>query len=626
MSSHTDSKLGTAPVEAGPMLESVRGRKSIHIEASKVNDTTLEETISTDIESDFNHSDEESDDEEEDEEWEERLRILNDSHILKEVACFFLHPEAPIGKDAFACARCYFDRASAPVVQEEEGEERARIFEETKALKSLAVDYMHPELPVKTTDPTIFGRNYFSRPSAPEQEQQELAEEREYVLAEAKQLKKLAVDYMHPERPVVTEDPTLFGRNYFSRYSAEEQEMGPGERDLVLNDMKQLKKFAVHYMHPELPVVTEDPTLFGRNYFTRASAPSQENDVNDRDMIMEDMKQLRKLAIDYMHPERPVVTEDQTLFGRNYFCRASAPEQEDMDVTEERERVLAEMEQLKKLAVDYMHPEHPVITADPTLFGRNYFCRASAPEQGDMDVIEERERVLAEMLQLKQLAVNYMHPEHPIFAVDSTLFGRNYFCRASAPEQEYMDVIEERERVLAEMKQLKKLAVDYLHPEHPVVTADPALFGRNYFCRASAPEQEYMDVMEERDRVLAEMEQLKKLAVEYMHPERPVTTEDPSAMGRNYFGRAGARMHDYMVHSFPAHEEDAHHEEHYDDHHMGHFGMCEDGDFMFDDMREEFEAVAAAPMPTTGKESGEDGNLSRSPSSVMLFTGNSAYD
>jgi len=34
-------------------------------------------------------------------------------------------------------------------------------------MKKLAVDYMHPEVGVRTSDPTAYGRNFYNRPSAP---------------------------------------------------------------------------------------------------------------------------------------------------------------------------------------------------------------------------------------------------------------------------------------------------------------------------------------------------------------------------------------------------------------------------------------------------------------------------
>ena len=50
---------------------------------------------------------------------------------------------------------------------------------------------------------------------------------------------------------------------------------------------------------------------------------------------------------------------------------------------------------------------------------------------------------------------------------------------------------------MAEAAALKKLAVDYMHPEVGVTSVDGAAFGRNYFNRASAPETETVEVKPE---------------------------------------------------------------------------------------------------------------------------------
>ena len=70
---------------------------------------------------------------------------------------------------------------------------------EAAAPKKTAVDFMHPEVGVTSADGACFGRNYFNCYSAPETEEDEFADERAEILAEAAALKKLAADYMHPE-------------------------------------------------------------------------------------------------------------------------------------------------------------------------------------------------------------------------------------------------------------------------------------------------------------------------------------------------------------------------------------------------------------------------------------------
>jgi hypothetical protein len=362
---------------------------------------------------------------------------------------------------------------------------------------------------------------------------------------------------------------------------------------------------------------------------------------------MEDMKQVKKLAVDYLHPELPIVTTDAFATGRNYFSRPSAEEYEDEDGMEERDAIMEDMKQLKKLAVDYLHPELPVITADPFATGRNYFSRPSAEEYED--VMEERDAIMEDMKQLKKLAVDYLHPEKPVETTDAFATGRNYFTRASAPDQESWEEAEERAEIIADAQALKKLAVDYLHPELPVVTTDPFASGRNYFSRPSAEEYEDEDGMEERDAIMEDMKQLKKLAIDYLHPELPVVTTDAFATGRNYFARPsaaghidhihshGAINHPYVDHHHMGHHYDGHFDDsyHYHDqhddvsysHHEGdHFDMDDD---MFSqsrasavcvsDFRASLDVCLKGEHPTDIIEEEDEGKLSRSPSSIMLF-------
>ena len=556
-----------------------------------------------------------------DEEWEERLRILEDARSLKAVAQFFLHPEKPVETERTAKARCYFDRPSAPAPQTtEEAEEEAAIMEDLKALKTQAAFFQHPEKPIKVTDATACGRNYFSRASAIPQESGEDAEERAQILAETQALKQQAIDFMHPERPVVTTDstatarcyfdrasapdgmseddaeemdrvladmkalkaaavdylhperplevdPTVFARNYFARASAPEQTTfgASEERARILAEAQALKEQAVLYRHPEKPVESTDATMFGRNYFTRASAPEQESyeDAEARMLALADAKALKEQAVLYHHPEKPVKSTDTTMFGRNYFTRPSAPDQESMEDSDEKEEILREARALKQQAVDYAHPEMPVATTDPTIFGRNYFSRHSAPEQESTEDAAERARILEEAQALKKQAFIHRHPEEPIKAEDASLFGRNYFGRASAPEQESELEADERAQILADAKALKQQAVDFMHPEKPVITTDPTASARCFFDRASAAQQESAEDAEERAMILADAMALKKLAVEYHHPEVGVVSS-PTACGRNFFNRPAAHYRDMQIHTFPAHEDELDHDDHHD--------------------------------------------------------------
>merc|ERR1712166_1046808 len=125
-----------------------------------------------------------------------------------------------------------------------EAEERAQILADTASLKRLAIDYAHPEIHMSTTEATAFGRNYFSRVSTIEQEDVGDVEERSQILTDAALLKRLAIDCTHPEHGVSTTDATAFGRNYFSMLSIskplETLSSGPIVRkDLAMNKIVQ---------------------------------------------------------------------------------------------------------------------------------------------------------------------------------------------------------------------------------------------------------------------------------------------------------------------------------------------------------------------------------------------------
>jgi len=490
-----------------------------------------------------------------DEDADEVVDILDDVVMLKNAAVEWLHPEVGVTSvDATAFGRNYFNRYSAPETEDvEEAAEAARVLAEATSLKKSATDWLHPEVGVSTTDVTACGRNYFNRYSAPETEEDEFADERAEILEEAAALKKSAVAWLHPEVGIKkVEDSTLFGRNYFNRYSAPETEdMDDAEEAArVLTDALMLKKLAVDYMHPELSVVTCDATgthatlrgnACGRNYFHRYSAPETEDveDAEERVRILADALALKKSAVDWTHPEVGVTSVDATAFGRNYFNRYSAPETEEDEFADERAEILEEAAALKKSAAAWLHPEVGITESAPESFGRNYFNRYSADDVEDMDDAEEAARVLADAMALKKSAVDYMHPEVGVTTTDAAAYGRNYFTRYSAPEVENMEDSSECARILAEAASLKKLAVDFMHPESGVTATDTSVFGRNYFNRYSAPETEDGELEEERARILADAVALEKSAVQYMHPEKPIEV-DATAFGRNYFTRFSA--------------------------------------------------------------------------------------
>ena len=622
-----------------------------------------------------------------DEEEQERLAIIAEAAALKNLAVDYLHPESPVvTSDPCACGRNYFTRASAPEYLDEDdaddledaaadlrelkiqaerfyqpekpvevdplmtcrnyfersvptesledAEERAQILAEAQVLKKLATDYMHPELPVVTTDPCATARSYFSRPSAENVDKEE-EEERAQILAEAQQLKGLATDYMHPERPVVTLDPTAMGRNYFSKASAPEQD--DEEQRLILEEMKQLKALATDYMHPELPVTTTDPSAMGRCYFSRASAPEQESEdyMDDREDILDDLVQLKAQAEMYMMPEKPVEV-DPISMGRSFFERPSAPRPEDADEAEERKMIIKEAGELRRLATDYLCPELPVTTTDPFATGRNYFNRASAEHEDDDVDLRERKAILADAQSLKQKAIDYLQPELPVVTTDVSAMGRNWYSRLAADE--YEDAKDERSRVLLEAAALKQTAVDFLQPERGVVTSDACATGRNYFKRASAAPYEDAEESEERQQALADAQQMSKVAKDYLAPG-PIDV-DAGATARCYFDRPGARGHEDHIHTqghslshgqvehgildYHGHDANYYHSHHHDDHSIqsGHFDMDEstgyDDTHLYQDIRQSLQMTE----PFKGehpKEADEEGNLSRSPSCVMLF-------
>jgi len=494
---------------------------------------------------------------------------------------------------------------------------------------------------------------------------EEMEEERERILEEMKELKTTAEWYLNPEKPVSV-DGTACGRNYFSRPSAFDDDAGAvswegahlsldfesnyteeieAERKQVLAEAKQLKEVASWYLQPEKPIAV-DSNAFGRNYFSRFSAPEQEDadDIEERELILAEVNELKKVADWYRNPEKKV-TVYSTAFGRNYFNRPSAPIEDDVDA-EEREEILADAAELLRVAKWYMHPEKPV-TVDATARGRNFFCRPSAPPV-DVEMEEERLRILADAKELKEVAGWYANPNQPVKS-DGFASGRNYFTRPSAPE--YEEDTEERDQVLAEAKELKEVASWYSNPEQPV-KSDGFATARNYFTRPSAPEQE--DDVEERNQIVAEAEELKEVASWYLQREKPVTSSSVNCV-RNFFDRASASGHADHIHSegyaneyggihsdyvhqgfdFQYAEYDHHDQDHHQHHdcdvsqqslhsHGDHFDMDEDLSGFRDSINAFRDSVVGTHDPQhipiiKEEDDGKEGNLSRSPSSIMLF-------
>jgi hypothetical protein len=152
----------------------------------------------------------------------------------------------------------------------------------------------------------------------------------------------------------------------------------------------------------------------------------------------------------------------------------------------------------------------------------------------------------------------------------------------------------------------------------------------------------------EKDMIVADALKFKKLAVDYLHPEKPVAPSSINCV-RNYFDRPSAKGNhaDYihtqghvnhsdghMEEDYVMHHDDYHHYDyhHHDDishgsfqSHGDHFDMDED---VFHGFRESINAfrdsvtgVHDQHIPIIKEEEGDvkEGNLSRSPSSIMLF-------
>merc|ERR1740117_1905371 len=536
---------------------------------------------------------------------DERSAIMEELKELKTTADWFLHPEKPIVlSDATACGRNYFTRPSAPTAYD-----NADNFMTTLSRVRDGLDV------------------------------QDMEDERNAIMEDLKQLKTTADWYLHPEKPIVLSDATACGRNYFTRPSApeyddDEEDDMEEERQRVLEEAAELKKVADWYLHPEKKIAV-DSTVCGRNYFTRASAPEYDDNMEEeREHALADAAELKKVAGWYFHPETKIDV-DSIAYGRNYFTRPSAPEYDDDDMEEERECVLAEAAELKMVADWYLHPEKK-INVEPNVFGRNYFTRLSAPEEEDDGMEEERECVLAEAAELKQMADWCHNPNQPIVS-DGFSTGRNYFTRLSAAED---DMDEERELVLAEAKELKEVASWYYEPSKPVKSNIAVT--RNYFTRPSAPVEED----EEMANILADALELKKLAIDYLHPEKPVVSSSINCI-RNYFDRPSTKGHADYIHTeghvnypgdhtqehFIMHADDYHHYDHYhqDDishgsfqSHSDHFDMDEDAFHGFHEsinaFRDSVTDVHDQPIPIIKEEDdGKEGHLSRSPSTIMLF-------
>merc|ERR1712028_56769 len=234
-------------------------------------------------------------------------------------------------------------------------------------------------------------------------------------------------------------------------------------------------------------------------------------------------------------------------------------------------------------------------------------------------------RVLEEVSKLKKVAGWYLHPENKI-EVDPAIFGRNYFGPSVHDDDD--ELVEERERVLEEVSKLKKVAGWHLYPESKI-DVDPTTFARNYYSLLAPVED---DLEEEGERVLAEAVELKNVAGWHLHPDKPVASSSINCAS-NYFKRAQVTEKDdddleqhYVMHDDDYHQDDYHH---HDDishssfnSHGDHFDMDEDVFHGFRDSINAFRdsVIHDQQTPIIEEEvDGKEGNLSRSPSSIMLF-------
>lgn len=438
-------------------------------------------------------------------------------------------------------------------------------------------------------------------------EEEEYEEERAQILADALVLKAQAMACKHPEI-AMPETSIAVTRNYYSRYSAEITDF---DREAVFNDMAALKESIATWRNPGAVKLAVDPAMCGRCYFDRASAEPYETteEVAERESILADAKELKEQAVAYRHPEIGV-PRTQANCSRNYYTRPSAVPQHEVIP----EDVLQDIANLKEQAMAWRHPEIGVPKTQANC-ARNYFGRASATEQVSQEDAEEQAQILADAAALKRQAVAYSHPEIGVPRTEVNC-ARNYFTRVSAPEQESFDEAEVKAQVLADAAALKAQAVAYRYPEIGVPQT-AVNCNRNYFTRASAPQQESLEDAETRAQVMADAAALKESAVAYRHPEIGVPSTSTNC-ARNYFLRGS--VYDENIHTEPAlHTDDDDDEHHFEMDHFHH-----DDELVYDDLKASLmlNIGDAKKSELDSNEQGvedKEGNLSRSPSSVMLF-------
>jgi len=332
-----------------------------------------------------------------------------------------------------------------------------------------------------------------------------------------------------------------------------------------------------------------------------------EEEMDHRANVLADMEALKAQALAWRHPEFGV--SSSIAVTRNFFTRPSVKTSEELV---ERERILEDVAAMKAAALVWRHPEVPMVKTSAAVT-RNYFTRPSANPQESVEEVEERLQIREDAAALKAAAVAWRHPEIGV-PPTSINCARNYFTRASAPEQESFEDVEARMQVLNDAVALKEQAIAWRHPEIGV-PATSANCARNYFTRASAPEQESLEDVEARMQALSDAVALKEQAIAWRHPEIGVPATSANC-ARNYFNRGS--VYDEHVHT----EASAAFYESEDEHHNFDFDL--EGEDFVEDLKASLKVTIGGvnqshPAATAVIKSDEEGDLSRSPSSVMLF-------
>ena len=90
---------------------------------------------------------------------------------------------------------------------------------------------------------------------------------------------------------------------------------------------------------------------------------------------------------------------------------------------------------LKELAVNYTHPELGVVTTNHITFDHNYISSHSTVAQKDVYDDDERSQSLVNTVFLNSLVVDSDHPELVVVTAESITYGRNYFLESSTVVQ-----------------------------------------------------------------------------------------------------------------------------------------------------------------------------------------------